>query len=84
MQAIQQMRGLGALSNTEGTAATAAITSMDTATSKEQFLSALATYRTIVEGAKKRALARMPAGPLAAPPPGASGGASIEELLQKY
>jgi hypothetical protein len=84
LQAIQQMRGLGTLSNAEGQAATQAVTSMDTATSKEQFLSALATYRKIVEGGKARALARMPAGPLASPPPGASGGASIEELLQKY
>lgn len=49
LTAIQQMRGLGALSNAEGSAATQAITRMNTATSKEAFVKALMDYRAIVE-----------------------------------
>ena len=48
LTAVQQMRGLGALSNVEGSAATQAITRMNTATSKEAFLQALADYEAIV------------------------------------
>jgi hypothetical protein len=49
LTAIQQMRGLGALSNSEGSAATQAITRMNTATSREAFIAALNDYRAIVE-----------------------------------
>lgn len=55
LSAIQQMRGLGALSNNEGAAATSAITRMDTATSKDAFLKALADYRKIVQQGIDRA-----------------------------
>lgn len=55
LSAIQQMRGLGALSNTEGAAATSAITRMDTATSKDAFLKALGDYRKIVQQGIDRA-----------------------------
>jgi hypothetical protein len=66
LTAIQQMKGLGALSNMEGQAATAAITRMDTATSKEAFLRAVADYRAIIDKARARAASRMPNAP---PPP---------------
>lgn len=59
LQAVQQMRGLGALSNAEGGAATQAITRMNTATSKEAFLSALADYERIIDQGIARAQNRM-------------------------
>ena len=55
LSAIQQMRGLGALSNNEGAAATSAITRMDTATSKDAFMKALGDYRKIVQQGIDRA-----------------------------
>lgn len=55
LSAIQQLRGMGSLSNAEGSAATAAVTRMDTATSKEGFLSALRDYRKIVQQGMDRA-----------------------------
>lgn len=58
LTAIQQMRGLGALSNAEGSAATQAITRMNTATSKEAFIKALMDYRAIVEQGMANAQAR--------------------------
>lgn len=48
LTAIQQMRGMGSLSNAEGSAATAAVTRMNTALSKEAFLAALSDYEKIV------------------------------------
>ena len=59
LTAIQQMRGLGALSNAEGSAATAAITRMNTATSKKAFLDALADYETIIQQGVSRARGRL-------------------------
>lgn len=59
LQAVQQMRGLGALSNAEGGAATQAITRMNTATSKEAFLSALADYERIIDQGIARSQNRM-------------------------
>jgi hypothetical protein len=59
LTAIEQLRGLGALSNTEGQAATSAITRMDTATSKEAFLKAVSDYRSIIETGKQRAAERI-------------------------
>lgn len=55
LSAIQQMRGMGALSNAEGAAATAAITRMDTAASKKDFLKAVSDYRQIVQNGLDRA-----------------------------
>ena len=59
LTAIQQMRGLGALSNAEGSAATAAVNRMDTATSKEAFLSALHDYEKLVRQGMDRAQKRL-------------------------
>lgn len=59
LAAIDQMRGLGALSNAEGGAATAAITRMTTSDTKEGFMSALADYRKIVKQGIERAERRM-------------------------
>ena len=59
LTAIQQMRGLGALSNAEGSAATAAITRMDTATSEEAFKAALDDYEKIVRQGIERAQSRI-------------------------
>lgn len=62
LTAVQEMRGLGSLSNAEGGAATQAITRMDTATSKDAFLKALADYEAIVQRGIARAQARLNAG----------------------
>lgn len=70
LQAIQQMRGLGSLSNAEGTAATAAINRMNTATSKEGFLGAVSDYEKVVKQGVARAQARLanPTATTIAPP----------------
>lgn len=59
LTAIDQMRGMGALSNAEGQTATRAISRMDTATSKEEFLAALDDYENIVKLGRERAAARV-------------------------
>jgi len=89
LTAIQEMRGLGALSNVEGQTATQAVTRMDTATSEADFRKALADYRGIVERGRARAQSRLnnqaPAG--AVPQSVMSGGAppsDIDMLLEKY
>lgn len=79
LTAVQQMRGLGALSNAEGDAAKQAITRMDTALSKEDFTKALDDYQAIVERGKQRAealLANSPYQEQIAPPgfPAGAGG----------
>jgi hypothetical protein len=90
LQAVQQMRGLGALSNAEGSAATAAITRMDTATSKEAFLKALNDYRSFIEAGRQRALGRMqggqamPAQVPQAPTGAAPAGDDIDALINQY
>lgn len=55
LTAIQAMRGMGALSNAEGAAATQAVTRLNTATSEEAFLEALADYEKIVMAAREKA-----------------------------
>ena len=69
---IEQLRGMGALSNMEGQSATAAVTRMNTATSKEAFLDAVNDYEKIILAAKQRAIMRG-AVPLVDPPMGGVG-----------
>lgn len=76
LQAIQQMRGLGSLSNAEGGAATAAITRMNVATSKEAFLDALADYEKIIKQGMARAQSRLN-NPAATNPSGVSAPVTI-------
>lgn len=59
LTAIQQMRGLGALSNSEGGAATAAVARMNTATSEGEFDAALNDYEKIVRQGMARAQSKM-------------------------
>lgn len=59
LTAIQQMRGLGSLSNAEGGAATAAVTRMNTATSEEAFNAALDDYEKIIRQGMNRAQSRI-------------------------
>lgn len=49
LTSIQQLQGFGALSNSEGQTATAAVTRMDTAMSEADFLAALEDYERIVQ-----------------------------------
>lgn len=74
LTAIQQMRGLGALSNTEGTAATAAVNRMNTATSTEEFLSAVNDFELILDQGIAKAQARMNGRTLKGPQPDGKGG----------
>lgn len=78
LTAIQQMRGLGSLSNAEGGAATAAVTRMNTATSEEAFNAALNDYETIIRQGMARAQARIQqsGGQVQAAPPVAAPGAT--------
>jgi hypothetical protein len=57
LTAIQQLRGMGALSNAEGQTATQAITRMDTATSREAFVDAILEYRDVIERGRNKAIA---------------------------
>lgn len=59
LSAIQQMRGMGALSNAEGQVATAAITRMDTALSEADFRNALSDYRAVIQTGMERAQGRV-------------------------
>lgn len=63
LTAIQEMRGMGALSNAEGQTATQAVTRMNTALSKEDFEAALDDYEFIVSQGMQRAQQRMTAAP---------------------
>lgn len=69
LTAIQQMRGLGALSNNEGGAATAAVTRMNTAATEEGFLEALNDYEKIVRQGMGRAQKRLGEAPAEMPAP---------------
>ena len=75
LSAIDEMRGMGSLSNAEGQTATAAITRMDTATSEKEFDAALADYEEIVKLGRDRAAKRLkaPAEAGDAPAPGDDG-----------
>lgn len=75
LSAIDEMRGMGSLSNAEGQTATAAITRMDTATSEKEFNAALADYEEIVKLGRDRAAKRLkaPAEAGDAPAPGDDG-----------
>lgn len=59
LTAIQEMRGLGSLSNAEGQTATAAVTRMNTALSKDDFLKAVADYEAIIRRGVKKAQDRL-------------------------
>lgn len=66
LTAIQQMRGLGALSNAEGQSATAAVTRMNTASTADGFKRALDDYETIINQGIQRAQSKLPGGAPAA------------------
>lgn len=75
LTAIQEMRGLGSLSNAEGQTATAAITRMNTALSKTDFLKAVADYEAIIRRGIERAKSKLPEGTTVTPlNPTANGG----------
>lgn len=59
LTAIQELRGLGALSNAEGQTATQAVTRLKTATTEEGFMAALDDYEKVVARGKDRAARRL-------------------------
>lgn len=73
LTAIQQMRGLGSLSNAEGGAATAAVTRMNTATSEDAFVEALNDYEKIIDQGIARAQAKLSGQGAAVPVQGTAG-----------
>lgn len=77
LTAIDQLRGMGALSNAEGQTATRAISRMDTATSKGEFLDALADYEAVVKMGRERAAARIQQPATDQPAPAAPEGGRI-------
>lgn len=58
LQAIQQLRGMGALSNAEGQTATAAVTRMSTSMTEEGFIEALNDYERVVTKGREQAMKR--------------------------
>lgn len=64
MTAIQQLRGMGALSNAEGATATAAVTRMKTSMTEQGFLDALADYEKIVRQAMDKAQGKIDGAPV--------------------
>lgn len=84
LTAIQQLRGLGSLSNAEGSTATAAVTRMDTATSKEAFLAALRDYRKVIQQGIDRARSKLPAPNDDAAPAEASDGIPTVNSQEEY
>jgi hypothetical protein len=74
LTAIQQMRGMGALSNAEGSTATQAVTRMNTATTEQGFLDALDAYEKIVRQGLERAQRRLPQQQPSIQPPSPQGG----------
>jgi hypothetical protein len=79
LTAIQQMRGMGALSNAEGQTATQAVTRMSTAMTEQGFNEALADYERLIIQGRERALARTMR---AAPMQGAT--QPVNDLKSKY
>ena len=82
LTAIKQLQGMGALSNAEGQTATAAVTRLSTALSKDDFLEALGEYEMIVKQGQERARKA-----LAPPATGAPTGAptdDIDSLVNQY
>ncbi len=61
MTAIQELRGMGALSNAEGQTATAAVAALDTSGTEEGFLKRLEEYERIVKLGRERAEKRIKA-----------------------
>lgn len=82
LSAIQQLRGMGALSNAEGQTATAAVTRMNPRMSKEAFLKALQDYRAIVERGRMKASQLIQQAPMPVPgaPAAGTGEYTIEEI----
>lgn len=55
LTAIQQMRGMGALSNAEGDTATKAVTRMETSTNDSDFEKALEDYEKVIQRGQRQA-----------------------------
>jgi GH24 family phage-related lysozyme (muramidase) len=83
LSAIQQMRGMGALSNAEGETATKAVARMKTSQSREGFLSALSDYRKVIRRGKSNAERMLKQGGQSAVSGGGLNQMSDEQLLEQ-
>lgn len=70
MTAIQQLRGMGSLSNAEGQTATAAVAALSTEGTEEGFMKRLAEYEGIIKRGRERAAKRIRVEDNAAAPAG--------------
>lgn len=88
LTAIQQLRGMGALSNAEGQTATKAVTRLTTATTEEGFNQALADYESVVKKGKaeaaKRAVSAQQPSAVATPQQPAPGAPQPGAVMQGY
>lgn len=80
--AVEVMRGLGALTDKEGPKVTAARARLKTAKSEEDFRTALKDVREVFETGIENM--RQKAGAKGGQPATTSGGASVDDLLKKY
>lgn len=80
LTAIQEMRGLGSLSNAEGQTATAAVTRMNTATTAEAFKKALQDYREVITKGMNRARSKIGQPPVEAP----EASDNVDDILTQY
>lgn len=58
MEAVQGMKGLGTLTETEGRAATSAISRMKSSQSEKEFIKAARDFQTAIKGRKARTIAK--------------------------
>lgn len=84
MQAFQDLKGGGAISEKEGEKATAAIARLDRAQSDKEYAVALGDLREVIVRGKENALRMKAGGGTAAAPAGGGGGGNVDDLLKKY
>lgn len=85
LEAFESLKGAGAITEMEGSKATAAIARLDRAQSDTEYLAALKELRVIITAGMERAKAKAAGGtsaPAAAAVPAA--GPSVDDLLKKY
>ncbi len=69
LEAVQKMKGTGALSDTEGKAAAGAVTRMQASQNEQEFQRAASEFRTIIKNRKGRVIAKAAGTPGAASAP---------------
>lgn len=81
LSAVETLRGLGAMSNQEGTSATAAILRAQTSQSEGEYVKAVREFQTILRKGVENAQTKAGTGGTMQAP---AGGSNIDALLMKY